>query len=386
MSEAALDANQIFDAATQPGDLGRYADAGMRRRFAHIIDSLNEYGRIESWARPAAVAQLERLVRVRLELARDWATYPQISEQRIEHPFFVLGSPRTGTSAMQGLLAQGDGFRTPLSWYTRHPSPPPGLDAEADARHIAAEHAYIGEMVNIMPGLLLSHPYIDAGAFMTTEDEEIFAIDFQSIYPFHLTKVPVIPVLFKKITGIGEAFDFHKQFLKQLQWKQPTRHWVCKGTQHHYQVPAIWKAYPDATCVWTHRDPVAFIGSMLGIAEHTYTPVTGVRMRDLAPMMLEGIAAGYDALYDADWLEDERLVHVRFDDFMRDQVGTIRLIYERAGLAFSPAYEARLQQWLRDPANRSDRHGKYYHSLERFGLDSALVKRKFARYYERFLR
>lgn len=385
MTGILLDAGEIFASTAREHRLEEYADAGMRQRFGQLIESLNHYGTIADWARPAALAQLAGLVRIRLELARDWSLYPEIENERIERPFFVLGSARTGTSAMQCMLAMGNGCRAPLSWECRHPSPPPGLDPKADAEHIAAEHKHMMEMVNIMPGLLLTHPYVDAGAFMATEEEDLFCIDFRSIYPFHLTRVPVIPVLHQPISALADALRFHKKLLQHLQWKKPTQHWVCKGTQHHYQLPEIWKVYPDATCVWTHRDPIAVIASLLGLSTYVYTPVTGINIRDIAHEIVNGIAAGYEAIYNADWLKDERIIHVRFDDFTRDQSGAIRRICEHAGMKFSREHESRLQRWLADPAQKSDRHGKYIYSLEKHGLNPADIRKKFAGYYERFL-
>ena len=38
---------------------------------------------------------------------------PEIENERIERPFFVIGSGRTGSTAMQTLLSLGDGCRTP---------------------------------------------------------------------------------------------------------------------------------------------------------------------------------------------------------------------------------------------------------------------------------
>ena len=101
MAAPSLNAEEIFDSAAKTDGLEEYADTGMRQRFACIVDTLNQNGPIADWALPAAVAQLSGLVRRRVELARDWSLYPQIDDEKIERPFVVLGSGRTGTSAMQ---------------------------------------------------------------------------------------------------------------------------------------------------------------------------------------------------------------------------------------------------------------------------------------------
>lgn len=388
MGQAVLNANEIFEASAAAHGLRQYADEGMRKRFSGLIDSFNHNGPLPEWACAATVEQLSALVRRRLELARDRALYPQIADEKIERPFFVVGSGRTGTTLMQVLLALGEGCRTPLSWECRQPSPPPGLDPASEPARIALEDRYINQLINTAPGLLLSHPYVDAGAFMEVEDEDLFAVDFHTAFPWHFTQVPILPLVHhEREASLTDALRFHRQFLQHLQWKQPTQHWVCKTAQHFFELPATWEVYPDALCVWTHRDPVVFVSSLLGILQHVFTPLTGLNLRGaVAQQVVAGLQAGYEAVLRGGWIDDPRLVHVRFDDFVRDPIGTIGDIYARAELPFSAAYETRMRQWLADPAHRSDRHGKFLYSLEQFGLKEDEVRAGFAGYYERFLK
>ena len=385
MTGTALDADQIFDRTCTDNGLEADDDPGLRKRFADLIGSFNDTGRLDERDEPRALAQLAQILTTRLQLNRDWAQHPEIADEHIERPFFVVGAARTGTTIMQALLALGDGCRTPLSWEVRHPSPPPGLACETEPPRIAAEHAYIQDMLNLAPGFLLSHPYIDQGAFMECEDEDIFALDFHTAFPYHYTRVPVAPMVNFRPTGLVEALQFHQRFLRHLQWKRPTRHWVCKSPQHYFELPSTFAVYPDATAVWTHRDPVTFIASVLGIMEHFYYPHSGQRLRDHAHQIVDGLQRGYQAVLAGDWVDDERIVHVRFDDFVTDQLGTIRRIYDRRGQTVSDAYAARITAWLADPRNRGDRHGKFDYSLEQFGLDPDDIRARFAGYYAKFL-
>jgi len=387
MTATPLDADQILDTAAKEIGLEEFADSGIRHRFALLVESFNDTGALADWQRPQALAQLSQLCRTRLELSRDEALYPEIMEERIEQPFFVVGSGRTGTTLMQVLLALGDGCRTPRSWECRHPSPPPGLEPASEPKRIAAEQDHIEDLINLAPGLLLSHPYIDQGAYMEVEDEDIFALDFHTAFPWHFTRVPVAPMVHHKAENtLGDSLKFHKRVLQHLQWKTPTQHWVCKSAQHYFQLPMTWEVYPDAKCVWTHRDPVIFLSSLLGILEHFYLPHSGIRLHGRpAEEVVAGLQMGYQGVLDSDWIDDDRVIHIRFDDFAHDPIGAIHQIYERAGMSVSPGYEARMRCWLDDPANRSDRHGRFRYSLEQFGLDPDDIRDRFASYYQRFL-
>jgi len=53
-------------------------------------------------------------------------------------------------------------------------------------------------------------------------------------------------------------YEYGKTMLKILDWQSGyKKRWVLKCPQHYEQLPAIMKVYPDATVVFTHRDPVS---------------------------------------------------------------------------------------------------------------------------------
>jgi hypothetical protein len=56
--------------------------------------------------------QLEKRQRFLARLA----TEPAIAAERIERPVFVIGLPRTGTTALVQMMAQDAATRAPLQW------------------------------------------------------------------------------------------------------------------------------------------------------------------------------------------------------------------------------------------------------------------------------
>jgi hypothetical protein len=65
-----------------------------------------------------------------------------------------------------------------------------------------------------------------------------------------------------------------------------------------------------------------------------------------------------------------------------DEIGTIRRIYERFGLALSAEAEARMRRFLAE--NPRDKHGAHRYDLAAAGLDRARERRRYAAYQERF--
>ena len=75
---------------------------------------------------------------------------------------------------------------------------------------------------------------------------------------------------------------------------------------------------------------------------------------------------------------------MRYPDLTSDPVGTVHRIYRHFGLDVSGEHETRMRRWLADPANHSDRHGKWSYALAEQGVDPASISELFADYRERF--
>ena len=183
MSKTLLQADEIFHRVETRSGLGGLVDAGVRRRFARLIDAFNDYGALTPANTPAALAQIERRVLERLKLERDLQRHPDIATERIERPIFVVGYSRTGTTVMHSLLGEDPNSRMPLFWEALSFSPPPGLDETGGAAAIAEADRECQAWLDAVPGMLRAHPYWDLGARTPIEDEEVFSADFCTAYP-----------------------------------------------------------------------------------------------------------------------------------------------------------------------------------------------------------
>jgi hypothetical protein len=379
-----LDAERILKNAADRLGLQQYINADIRKRFTDYVGLFNAHGVINDADFPRASAQMEDFVGQRLQLERDWTIHPEILTQKIDKPFFVIGHPRSGTTILQCLLGLDSGCRMPRYWETRHPSPPPGLDAASDAASLAAENQHIAELLQITPTLLRAHPYIEQLGLSEAECEDFVTLDYHMLHTMHFTRVPSLPYPIMPADGVA-MFRFHKKMLQQFQWKTPAERWVCKGTTHQYNLPALWQVYPDATCFWAHRAPEDYFASFFEMIEMLYAPINkylykGIDVRGV----IDGMKMTYDYMLSSAWIDDPRICHIRFKDFVRDPVQTIRDAYASRDIPFTPAYAATIRAWFSNPANRSDRHGKFHYSLEKFGLTAGEIREAFAGYYERF--
>ena len=107
-----------------------------------------------------------------------------------------------------------------------------------------------------------------------------------------------------------------------------------------------------------------------------------VDWKEQARIHLAASRAGFQATLDNPWVNDPRIHHVRYPDFIADPVGTIRGFYNKCDVAFGPDTEAALRGYLQN--NRADRYGKFRYSTDVIGADINALHAEFEPYRKRF--
>jgi hypothetical protein len=148
-------------------------------------------------------------------------------------------------------------------------------------------------------------------------------------------------------------------------------------------IETLLRVYPDARLVWTHRDPFTALASFLSLAANAHRrncdEADVDRLRDFYPWyMAEHVRRPMGLL---DQLGD-RVFHLQYADFMRDQVGSVRALYDWLGDDFTPEVEGQMKGWL--AARRQAKLGEHTYALEDVGLTREKVAPLFEDYIARF--
>ena len=377
-----LDAAEMLARAEAETGLSDYGDPTLPARFGVAVDHLNSIGMDADGCRQAEHV-CHWLLTSRLEFFEDRNRYP-VAEELIERPMFVTGEPRSGTTLMHALMSVDPTARALRFWEVMYPSPPPGVTGPDDPRRAKADADW-REINAKLPKWLLSHPYNDMLGDGLPEDERTWAFDFRVMTPTAWWRVPMQTLVGGLPTDAAAQYRIHKAMLQQFQYSRPRKHWVLKGF-HGFRLKEFFEAYPDANLIWLHRDPVQLAASRTMMMADILDGIVGpIDLAAATKMHLELTRASIANTMTNPLVDDPRILHVRYTDFVADPVGTVRRYYEFSNWPLTSEAEAAMRNYLAN--NRGDRYGKFRYSttlLADIGEDIDALHDEFRPFRERF--
>ena len=377
-----LDEERVLDLARRQTKLDDFGPDSFLPGLRKLLESLERDAQLNAFGRFFARRQLVELLGHRLQLVDHRKRHPEVADQEIRRPLFVVGLPRTGTTLLYGLLAQDPAHRAPLSWEVDAPCPPPETATYASDPRIATTEARMQQLRELAPRFQEIHP---VGSLMPQECIVITASEFMGVrfemcfdvatYQEWIVDQDMLP-----------AYRWHRRFLQHLQSRCPGERWVLKSPGHLGPVDALLETYPDALIVQTHRDPLRVVPSvssleycMRGVASDAVDPVAIGRqqLRLWSTLLEQGMQARAQRPDQA-----EQFLDLHFHEIVADPIGCVQRIYRRFDLELSSDAEARMRGYLAE--NPRAGHGVHDYSLASFGLDAETVSQTFKRYSERF--
>jgi hypothetical protein len=374
-----LNADALLARAQSQTGLKDWGDDTLPERFRLAVDFLKSCNMDEAGQHAGAQTCLW-LLTSRLEFFEDFKRQP-IGEERILQPLFATGEPRSGTTLLHALLSVDPNGRALRFWEVMYPSPPPGLAKPDDPRRGRADADW-REINTKMAFWLKSHPYNDMLGNGLPEDERTWAFDFRVMTPTAWWRVPFGMNVGGLPANPRAQYRIHKMMLQQFQYARPKKYWVLKGF-HGARLPEFFETYPDAKIIWVHRDPVQAIASRIVLTGELVEGLTGqVDWKEQARMHLAACRVGFKATLNNPMIDDPRIHHVRYQDFIADPVGTIGGYYRKYHVPFGSDTQSAMRDYLKN--NKGDRYGKFRYSTDVIGVDIEALHVEFEPYRKRF--
>jgi hypothetical protein len=309
----------------------------------------------------------------------DWVKgHPEILDEEIKKPLFVIAFPRSGTTLLHNLLSLDPVNRFLVGWEAQEPCPPPEIFHDPFDPRIQRSLAVRQWMLRLSPELKKSVS-LNLQTSGPEECHRLLQHEFKSkgfgVY-FH------VPGYMKWLSqcNLQTAYEYHNLFLKLLQWRNPKERWILKSPIHMFGLRALLNQYPDANIIFIHRDPLISLASSLNLNKTVLSIFSdSVNPHALAEEKLAmHIRTADNLLKIRSTASDANIYDLYYVDLIKDPVNAVKCCYKHFGIKTGNAHEKRMNIWLRD--HPQHKYGKHRYSLQSFGIDPKTARQCFNRY------
>ena len=211
-------ADELEDGARAATGLDDFGSTYYREGLERTVDALNTEADLNELGRVIQHATISNALIQRLKIVDTYKQHPEIDDEVIDGPVFVIGLPRTGTTALGQLVANDPQFRSLRTWESQ------ALHATAGGRHPAHRPAdRAGRRGNRDDGQHVSahagHDELGA-ARRATECQDLMGMSFRTYHFDGVVRVPGYLAWLMQC-DMRETYTYHRQVLKLLQWHCP---------------------------------------------------------------------------------------------------------------------------------------------------------------------
>jgi hypothetical protein len=374
-----LSADALVEAALTETGLSDFGGSSYREGLDRLVDALGTEAELSELGEAIMGMRLQGHLVSRLRVQNTVKAHREIERQDVTTPIFIVGLPRTGTTAFSNLLHADPAIRSLRMWESSTPVPPPESATEDTDPRIAEAIAGLNAMNEAFPLMRKLHFQSPTGP---TECQDLLGMDFRTS---HFDGMAVVPSYTEWVMqcDMRSAYEWHRRTLQVLQWHCPPRQWHLKTPVHMLSLPALDSVYPDARFIWTHRDPVEVMGSVCSLISYTRSWVSEQPSPGIGP---EQVGIWSEALRRAmdfrDGADQSRFTDVSFSDLNHDAVGTVVDALEAIGIGCDAASRDAIADWAGEHPPGAE--GRHEFNLDEYGLTSDEVRDAFGFYLDRF--
>ena len=378
-----LDIEELLRAAQEQTGLADFGGDDFREPLERLVRSLNTEARLNDFGKLRAQMTINAGLTTRLAIVDYLEAHPEVRDEEIRRPVFIVGLPRTGTTALHHMLNQDRGNRTLRLWEAQDPVPPPETATYESDPRIARQREGVALTETFLPGFMATH------LLAAEEPDECYMLlnrNFMSVEYSAMFHIPGYANWLYDQLCARDSYAWHKLQLQLLQSRHPGL-WVLKAPFHQLGLTQILKYYPDAIIVQTHRSPMSLVASGCSFSEVLRKSGSDhIDRREIGRDWMDMLRI-YTRTFEADRARLQpqfpgQFLDLHHDDFVADPWPAIEAIYAARGEALSEAGREAMARWLRD--NPRDKHGRHEYRLEDYGISRAQVEELFGEYARRY--
>ena len=383
-------AAELHAAATALTGLADFGDDDYLDGLAALLESYARDAGLTAKGVRVARALVRGALTARLSSEAGWTRNPEYAGVGIERPIFVIGLPRTGTTALHRLLTADPAHQGLEAWLAEVPQPRP--PRATWAANPVFQHIQAGfERHHVL------HPEFMTVHYMAADQvEECWQLLRQSMRSISFECLAHLPGYSAWLRGQDwtGAYRRHRRNLQLIGLPDRGRRWVLKNPSHLFALDALVRVYPDALVIQTHRDPRTAIASVCSLAaQATAGWSTTFRGEVIGRDQLETWASGLEVFTEARARHNPaRFYDVVYDDFVANPLGAVEAVYRHFGLTLSDRAVAAMRVLCEQSGGGREARGRdkwsagpagpaHHYALSDFGLTGAQVDERFGGYF-----
>jgi Sulfotransferase family len=370
----------LHEAAIQETGVNDFGDGEYLTGLRVLLSALDTDLKLTGVWRERVFGSIVGVLIGRLYAQRGWLEHPECLTTDIRRPLIITGIPRTGTTALHKALSMDPQFQGLELWLAQTPMVrPPRTDWERNPlfRKAVAGLAMVAE---VAPLIKTIHDMV------ADEADECLNAMVQSFLTIQFSSALHVPSYHAWFLAQDETHSYQRyaNLLKLVGFNDQGQRWLLKNPGHVLGIEPLFKVFPDALIVHTHRNPIIAVPSTCSLVETFRTFYLGDETypRELGRAHSEMWNIGLRRTMRAHDREPERFHDVQFDDFNADPLGVVRGIYHWAGLTLEPAAERRMKDWLE--THSEGKPGFHRYTAERYGLDAGMIREQYSEYMNRY--
>ena len=313
-------------------------------------------------------------------------------KRKITAPVYILANPRSGTTYLHRLMATDPRFTTLKMYEMAFPS----ITQQRLLRGIGVIDARLGRPIGrcldrfearifrFWQGI---HPM---GFKEAEEDEGLFSFTFYTVLVYLLFPFPdrlgdlEFPERLPEKTQRALMKFYERCLQRHLYLAGGEKRFLSKNVLFAGRMRSLMAAFPDARIIYLVRHPYEAIPSFVSLALtfwRIHTPDMEERS-DEAHAIARLAIAYYRAMLDLrKELPPEAMLVVRYDDLVRDPLGTVERIYRHLGIDLPGEIKTKLSAEVR---RRSGYRSRHTYDLEKYGISPREIDEALSDLFEEF--
>jgi thioester reductase-like protein len=325
---------------------------------------------------PEVALYLTSRLETRIHLLRLLTMHPEIENEIIHSPLFILGLNRTGTTFLHRMLEASGKFETPHI-EDQVAIPKAEQISNPDPVVTARRLNFLRSMLQGYESSADGIHEIELG--VADEDMVAHSVTFMSLEFDVLYDLPKYREWLESQQK-DSIYEEHKKWMQFIVWSRRRRNptcadrWCFKMPWHLRSLPQLLKTYPDARLVHTHREIEEVTGSWCSLVERQRERfVESIDRKQLGQDQLQSIcetlSSGMKFREENHSLEN-RWLDIKFNDIVASPVHMANKVIEHAGIPVDGETSQRITKFVEESIAKHGSSKLHQYDFRDYGITS----------------